>query len=173
MADGFGFEKPYEGKSNDWITPPELVRRLGRQFDLDPCASTQQPWPLAKFQYAPPQDGLILPWTGRIFCNPPYGPHIAEWAERMAKHGNGIMLVFARTDTEAWSKIWRTGDAFLFLTGRISFFLPNGERAGSGTAPSVLIAYGLYNIKALYNSGLAGAFFGRAEVLYGIKAPAL
>jgi hypothetical protein len=32
---GFGFEKPLEGNTNDWLTPLELLKRLGT-FDLDP-----------------------------------------------------------------------------------------------------------------------------------------
>ena len=164
---GFGFEKPYEGDTNDWLTPPHLVRVLG-EFDLDPCACRNQPWALAKKQYAPPDDGLKLPWEGRVFCNPPYGPNVKDWVLRMAKHRNGILLIFSRTETEAWKWVWRTGDAFLFPVGRVSFYRPNGQRAKSGTAPSALIAYGENNVLALQKAGIAGAFFGgRVEVLAG------
>src|SRR3989304_5243370 len=66
---GFGFEKPYEGDTNDWLTPPKLVRMLG-EFDLDPCACPRQPCALAKNSYALPEaNGLTLRWEGRVFCN--------------------------------------------------------------------------------------------------------
>jgi hypothetical protein len=173
---GFGFEKPGDGKSHDWLTPPDLIKMLG-PFDLDPCASAAQAdgriWPTAKVMYTPPQDGLTLPWHGRVFCNPPYGPHVGKWAKRMAEHGNGIFLIFSRTETNQWLEVWTGGDAFLFPHGRISFYLPDGTRAKSGTAPSTLVAYGRENMKALYECGLAGAFLMRAEILRGKKASTL
>ena len=149
-------EKPHEGATNDWWTPPELVQSCG-EFDLDPCAGVGQQ-PLAKAFYCLPEaDGLILPWTGRVWCNPPYGPHVGEWVERMAVHCNGILLIFARVETKAWSKIWATADAVLFPSRRITFLKPDGSKAKSGTAPSAFCAYGLNNVDALRNSGIHGA----------------
>lgn len=171
MSDGFGYEKPGEGFTNDWLTPPELVRMLGH-FDLDPCACPTSPWTLAEVNYAPPQDGLVLPWHGRVFCNPPYGPHVGRWAERMREHGNGILLIFSRTETTAWQQVWR-GDAFLFPYGRISFLRADGSKAKSGTAPSALIAYGRDNAGTLRRCGLAGAYFEGVELLSGRKASTL
>ena len=170
---GFGFEKPYEGDTNDWLTPPKLVRMLG-EFDLDPCACPHQPWALAKKSYTlPEQDGLRLAWEGRVFCNPPYGPNVKEWVQRMSVHRNGIMLIFSRTETETWRYVWETGDAFLFPVGRVSFYRPNGKRASSGTAPSALIAYGERNVEALRTCGIAGAFFRRVELVGSVKASSL
>lgn len=34
----FQWEKAGEGETNTWLTPPELVKRLGK-FDIDPCAA--------------------------------------------------------------------------------------------------------------------------------------
>jgi hypothetical protein len=114
---------------------------------------------------------LVEPWSGRVFCNPPYGPNVVYWARRMAAHGNGIMLIFARTDTTTWQRdIFPFADAILFLFGRVHFYLPSGERGNSGTAPSVLLAYGQNNVIALRNSGIAGALCLKAEMLAGIKA---
>jgi len=169
---GFGFEKQYEGNTNDWLTPPKLVKMLG-EFDLDPCACPNQPWQLAKKSYAPPQNGLLLPWEGRVFCNPPYGPHVEDWVKRMSSHKNGILLIFSRTETKAWQWVWQTGDAFLFPTGRVSFYRPDGKRASSGTAPSALIAYGENNAQSLRTSGIAGAFFPKVEIVGSVKASGL
>jgi hypothetical protein len=168
----FGFEKAREGDTNDWLTPPRLVRRLG-EFDLDPCACVGQPWPLAKRSYAPPRNGLLLPWEGRVWCNPPYGPHVEDWAKRMGAHRNGILLIFSRTETQAWRWVWQTGDAFLFPEGRVSFYRPDGKRASSGTAPSALIAYGEANVEALRSCGIKGAFFTNVELIGSVKASGL
>jgi hypothetical protein len=168
---GFGFEQPNTGQTNDWLTPPALLQRLGT-FDLDPCGCPAMPWRTAMTTYfLPDHDGLMDPWFGRVFCNPPYGPNVGDWARRMAEHGNGIMLIFARTETATWQKdILPFADATLLPEGRIHFYLPSGERGKSGTAPSALLAYGQNNVEALRNAGIAGAFFPKAQMLGGEKA---
>src|SRR3990167_10251463 len=98
---GFGFEKPNDGQSHDWITPKKLIDLLG-PFDLDPCESDNQPWPCATkgYRLGRGEDGLVLPWQGVVYSNPPYGPHVIKWAKKMAEHRNGIFLIFSRTETE-------------------------------------------------------------------------
>ena len=81
----------------------------------------------------------------------------ARWAP--AEHGNGIMLIFGRTETSTWQEyIFHLSDATLFLAGRIHFYLPSGQRGKSGTAPSVLLAYSEKNVDALRNAGIAALF---------------
>ena len=92
-------------------------------------------------------------------------------ARRMAAHGNGVMLIFARTETATWQKdIFPFAEATLLLAGRVHFYLPSGERGKSGTAPSALLAYGQTNVDALRNAGIAGALYPKAEMLPGIRA---
>lgn len=154
---GFQFERAHRGETNDWLTPPELVRALGK-FDLDPCSAPKMPWRLARRSYTPPQDGLTLPWRGRVFCNPPYGSHTGSWLTRCASHGNAIALVFARVETRAFFIVWKTADALLFLPNRLSFYHLDGVQSKGRPAASVLIAWGKNNVKALRHSGLEGAF---------------
>ena len=171
LTGGFGFEKPGKGNTNDWLTPLGIPQRLG-PFDLDPCGCAGMPWRIATTTYfLPDHDGLIEPWCGRVFCNPPYGPNVGDWARRMAAHGNGIMLIFLRTDTTTWQRdILPFADAALLLDGRVRFYRPSGERGKSGTAPSVLLAHGQSNVEALRNAGIAGALYLKAEMLVGVKA---
>ena len=80
-----------------------------------------------------------------------------KFLARMAAHGNGIALIFARTETKAFQEhCWRSADAMLFMAGRIKFRLPGGGVSGPAGAPSVLIAYGQPNAQALRRSGIAG-----------------
>jgi hypothetical protein len=94
--------------------------------------------------------------------NPPYGtrPVIAPWMRRIAAHGVGTALIFARTETEVFFEtVWNAATALLFIEGRLHFHHPDGRRAEeNGGAPSVLIAYGLHDAEALAESGVAGAF---------------
>lgn len=142
-----------------WLTPPEIIRALG-PFDLDPCAAPEpRPWPTAARHITLPDDGLGAEWSGRVWCNPPFGAHASRWLRRMAGHGNGVALAFARTETKAFQQhVWPHADAILFLKGRPHFHRPDGVRAdGNSGGPICLIAYGQENAAALTGSGLAGA----------------
>jgi hypothetical protein len=92
----------------------------------------------------------------------------------MAEHGNGILLIFGRTETQAWQEhIWPFADAILFPQGRVRFWLPSGERADGGTAPSSLVAYSQRNVDALVNSGIAGALVFKARMISGTQVSQL
>ena len=154
-----GHHQPNEGKSNDWITPKHILDALGT-FDLDPCISETQPWPTALKGYNVHDNGLDHQWEGRIWLNPPYGSHTGTWLSRLASHGNGIALIFARTDTKMFfDHIWRRADACLFIEGRLYFHYPDGKRADANSGgPSVLVAYGANNVECLRTCGVPGAF---------------
>ncbi|MHB0965324.1 MAG: DNA N-6-adenine-methyltransferase [Bellilinea sp.] len=140
-----------DNASVDWYTPPWVFQRLGLEFDLDPC---QPPdgiaWIPAKQRYSLHDDGLIQPWNGRVWLNPPYGKHTPAWLERMHRHRNGVALVFARTDCAWFHDFIVKADAILFLRGRIKFVdglgITGGSGAGSG---SMLVAWGRENVNAL------------------------
>lgn len=139
-----------------WLTPPAIIKALG-EFDLDPCASLDRPWNTARQHYTIEDDGLKQDWVGRVWCNPPYGKAMNPFLEKMVSHGNGIVLIFARTETKAFfDYVWDKADAILFIKGRLKFHTPDGLQGGTAGSPSVLIAYGAENVKALENSGIAG-----------------
>lgn len=142
-------------KHDEWLTPPELLRALG-EFDLDPCAPIMRPWDTAREHYNVNDDGLAQKWSGRVWCNPPFGRHAVNWLVRLAHHGNGIGLVPARTETAMFfSCVWGVADAVCFVRGRPHFHHPSGERAAFNSgAPICLIAYGQENAAALRASDL-------------------
>lgn len=142
-----------------WLTPPEIIRALGT-FDLDPCTPEEMPWQTALNRYTEKEDGLLQPWEGRVWLNPPYGNQTGLWLNKLAVHGNGIALTFARTETDMFFKeIWEKGDGILFLRGRLHFHYPDGSRAKANAgAPSCLIGYGMNNAERLETSGIPGQF---------------
>ena len=144
--------------THDWITPKFIIDVLG-EFDLDPCQSPTQPWLCAKRGIIQPRDGLSEPWAGRVWCNPPYSVHAAPWLLRMALHGSGIALVFARTETAMFFETaWSKASAILFLEGRLTFHYPNGRKADANAGgPSCLIAYSAADADCLASCGLRGA----------------
>jgi len=142
-----------------WLTPPHIFKALG-PFDLDPCASEDRPWDTAKTHYTIKDDGLAQPWSGRIWCNPPYGPKMSPFLEKLATHpGGGVALVFARTETRAFfDHVWAKATGILFLKGRLKFHKPDGELGGTAGSPSVLIAYGEAEAEVLKNCKLNGKY---------------
>lgn len=136
--------------SDEWYTPPCIVQTLGA-FDLDPCAG---PMAHAARNIAKEIDGLSIEWTGRVWLNPPYSD-IYEWLERFARHGNGVALVGARSETQWFQRLAGAADACLWLRGRVRFERPGGPKQNP-TVGSVLVAYGAANAVALAESGLPG-----------------
>lgn len=159
MSPGIGSHHSSRNETDSWITPRAIIDALG-PFDLDPCACIPQPWPCAARYYDVNTNGLIQPWAGRVWLNPPYGRRCAQWLARLAAHGNGIALVFARTETVMFFEhVWPKCHALLFIEGRISFHRPDGTiGCGNSGGPSVLIAYGKENAKALKTCGIDGAY---------------
>jgi hypothetical protein len=144
-------------KSDEWLTPPEILRSLG-EFDLDPCAPVFRPWSTAKHHYTIEDNGLIKEWFGRVWMNPPYGKALAQWLQKLSAHANGIALTFARTETESFQRfVFPKADSVLFIAGRLNFYTVAGTRSKmNGGAPSVLIAYGEHNSQALEDSKIKG-----------------
>ena len=153
-----GHQSPKIG-SDTWLTPMYIINELG-PFDLDPCTPQNMPWDTARKRYTKEQDGLKQPWDGYVWLNPPYGKQTGEWIKKLSDHGNGIALIFARTETNMFFEyVWHKADALLFLKGRISFHKEDGSMASSNAgAPSVLVAYGYDAELALYQCKLPGKF---------------
>ena len=156
MSKGIGgHQRAYEGKTDEWLTPPEITTALS-PFDLDPCSPINRPWSTANKHYTIVDDGLVCPWEGRVWMNPPYGPETIKWLKKMADHGNGIALIFARTETEMFHEyVWNRANAVFFFRGRLFFYDVKGQRAKNNAGgPSVLIAYGQNNVEILERSDM-------------------
>lgn len=97
----------------------------------------------AACHYSRADDGLSQPWHGRVWLNAPYGRGIGRWLDRRAAHGDGLALVFARTDTAWFHRAAHTATAICFVAGRLHFVAGDGRPASAAGAPSVLLAYGL------------------------------
>jgi hypothetical protein len=146
-------------QSETWLTPPEILQSLGT-FTLDPCCPVGMPWKTANQMLTPDDNGLLQPWTGRVWLNPPWGSKADPWIEKMALHGNGIALLPARTETRLFfTYVWGEASAVLFVRGRPHFHRLNGSRAKANCGvPIVLVAYGVGNARILKHCGLGVCF---------------
>lgn len=138
-------------KNTTWFTPKGIIDKLGT-FDLDPCTQKNRPYDTAKDHYCEGVvDGLQTEWFGRVWLNPPYGRNIGLWLDKLHKHGNGIALVFSRTETVWAQSILNKANAVNFIKGRIAF-IPDDLSQAKNTAANgnMLLAFGEANIEALY-----------------------
>jgi len=136
-----------------WYTPIEIIQGLG-EFDLDPCCDSICPNRTAKNRIGPETNGLSQPWTGRVWCNPPFS-NVVPWVNRMIEHENGILLVFARSDAIWFQRALASSGMCLLLAGRTQFGRPDGRvsRCPLGCA---LIPFGERNVEALKSSKIRG-----------------
>ena len=121
------------GEEN-WYTPAIYVESarvvLGGQIDLDP-ASTEEAnrVVMARVFYTKEDNGLKLPWYGKIWLNPPYTRgQIDSFAEKMrievkAKRvEQAIVLVNNATETVWFQKLAAISSAVAFPVKRIKFW---------------------------------------------------
>lgn len=165
----FGNQHGGETGTDECLTPPHVLLALdtANTFDLDPCAPVVRPWPMAKTHYTIEDNGLVKPWFGRVWMNPPYSD-LEPWMRLLAQYGDGIALAYARTETGAFFPwVWDYADAIFFFRKRLTFYQTNGKpmvqkkgknagKVATAGAPSALIAYGARNADTLARCGLDG-----------------
>lgn len=138
-------DAPPVGATVEWYTPPSLFDAMGLRFDLDPASpgADHVPWVPARKHFTIADDGLILPWHGQVWLNPPYDRELDTWLSKLAEHGTGMALVYSRTETMWWQHAAHRADAVLFLAKRVWFV--NGEtgRESRSQQGSCLMAYGV------------------------------
>lgn len=136
----------YSSATPEWYTPPQIVAAVVDFYDaidLDPCAEGGEPKTVPALRhYTLADDGLALPWFGRVYLNPPYGDAIPPWIAKLDacyRAGGieaGIALVPARTDTAWFDPLW--AHTICFVRGRLKF----GGAADSAPFPSALVYLG-------------------------------
>ena len=117
-------------------------------------------YPTAKKMYDRRQNGLLQPWNGRVWLNPPYSrPLIEQFVAKMVEHNNGIALLFNRCDSKMFQElIFPNMAGILFMRHRIRFLRPDGSRGNSPGCGSVLIVFGQENARILQESGIEGHY---------------
>jgi len=140
----------HEGQTNTWFTPAEIVEKLG-PFDMDPCTQTFRPFDTAKVHICEDVGGcgIATDWIGRVWLNPPYGREIGKWLQKLKAHGNGIALVFGRTETGWGQEAIKHADAVNFIKGRLSFIRHDGSKSSNAGTGSMLLAFGAENVEAI------------------------
>lgn len=135
--------------NNECFTPQWIFDQLDLKFDLDvasPHTHTHTHVPASKF-YTEQDDGLVQPWFGRVWMNPPFSKP-TPWVRRFVDHAHGIALL--PTSTGKWQlELWQDIRAGWVMLPPMKFV---GYKAALPTR-CYLIGYGEECIKALHNIG--------------------
>lgn len=112
-------------ESDDWATPAFIYSQAIAKGYFDPC-------PLhSKF------NGLLIPGRKKTYVNPPYS-QLRTWVKKAIQESRFgcrvVLLIPARTDTQAFKEIYEYGASIKFIIGRLRF-----NEAKAAPFPSMLV----------------------------------
>jgi len=114
-------------------------------IDLDPASNSQEiPNVPAAKHYTAQDNGLVQPWDGRVYLNPPFGPRVEVWFSKLyqeraaGRTTEAIVLWKSATETAAWKTLTALSYRVCFPSARIRFVGPSlSERTGPTFSPSL------------------------------------
>lgn len=123
----------YDG--DEWYTPSDIIdlaRIVLGSIDLDPASSdSANAIVRAASYYTKDDDGLTLPWYGRVWLNPPYSiPLISRFTDRvLSEYGSGkisaaIVLTNNSSETK-WFQSLFSASVVCFPARRLPFWRDN------------------------------------------------
>lgn len=135
--------------SDRYMTSPEILAIVTAQWlgiDLDPCWDPESDVKAKQvYDIRQGQDGLVLPWHGRVWCNPPYSmpePWLARAAQHGAAGGEVLAIVPAATGTRGWSRFVWPFACICFLSPRPKFKRAGTDKWREASKDSAVLYYG-------------------------------
>ena len=136
----------------EWYTPVEYVnaaRSVMGSIDLDPASSVLAQQTIQATTYHTIHDnGLVQPWKGTVWLNPPYAAKlISPFVDKLIANlesrevTQAIMLTHCNSDTAWYHRAWGVCSAFCQTRGRVRFYNMNGK-SNSPTHGHVFIYFG-------------------------------
>jgi ParB family chromosome partitioning protein len=176
MRGGAGFSTNRDlitqSSQNDWRTPRKYLdaaRTVMGAIDLDPASGEEanETVKAAKI-YTEADNGLVQPWKGRVWLNPPYGGEAKLFVERLLKEyqvGNVtaacVLLNSHPTETKWFQGLFDY--LICFIHGRIHFGGPSRDVTSSATHGSVIVYLGQERAKFIKTFSEFGAVLVKAK----------
>lgn len=136
-----------EINKDEWETPFWLYETLDKEFrfDLDPASTEENA--MSRLYMDREFDGLKHRWFNSVFVNPPYS-QLKKWVQKGYDEAYNnpsvqqvVILVPARTDTQAWWNWIRFGEV-RFLPGRLKFRLSAADKEAVALKNNMRVAAG-------------------------------
>ena len=106
--------------SDDYYTPAWLFEKMSITFDLDVCAPPGGvSWVPAARHYTQEDDGLVAPWAGRVWMNPPFSKP-SPWIARFREHRNGV-CIFPHSAGKWVTGLWNVADGWIVVPPPVAF----------------------------------------------------
>lgn len=140
-------------RKNDSLQTPRWVLESLGKIDLDPCAGIDTFIGETNYRLEDNQDGLILPWNGFVYCNPPFSQK-EIWIKKMIDHNNGILILPERGSAPWFGPLALHCGSYFVMGKKINFIGgPSSNNLGS-----VLFPFGEEARRRIIKSGLTGHY---------------
>jgi len=113
-------------KSDEHYTPKWLFDRMGIVFDLDVAAPKFGSHVPAHRYYTQEDDGLVQPWFGMVWMNPPFSKP-SPWVDKFIANGNGIALCVV-SKSKWFQALWNASNAIVPTARDMKFERPDGNK---------------------------------------------
>ncbi len=116
-----------------WSTPQAFYNVLDREFHFTLDAAANEFNAKCPNYFTQEMDALKQKWTGRVFCNPPYGPDVDKWLQHgmraaFSKQAEVVVFLLPGFFELAWAQelVFHVAE-LRFVRGRLNFELISGE----------------------------------------------
>lgn len=143
--------------SDERYTPRWIFDGLGLTFDTDPASPVGGGDCVPSVRkYTTDDDGLQMPWRGRVWLNPPFSES-TRWADRFRGHGHGVFLGPV-ANAAWWYALIRSSDVVWHCR---DFAFTHPTHAGKRSSmPLAMVAYGFDCADAVRRLARSGAHDG-------------
>jgi phage N-6-adenine-methyltransferase len=124
------FQKKFESTKQDWTTPKHFFDELNAEFSFTTDLAASQDNALCQQFYTKEDNGLVQPWHGACWLNPPFGDKsskMVDWIKRAWQETQDrddltvVVFIPARTNTRWWHQYCMKAAEVRFVCGRPRF----------------------------------------------------